>query len=689
MAIYHLAVKVISRSSGRSATGAAAYRSGEKIKDEKNDLTHDYTKKDGISHTDILHPDDAPDWVNDRSMLWNEVEACEKRHDSQLCREVEVALPEELSLEQNKDLVKSFIMDEFVSKGMVADLAIHNGTSKNPHAHILLTTRSIDKNGFGKKNRDWNKKEMLEGWRKSWEVKVNDRLEMHGHQSKIDHRTLEAQGINRIPQIHLGPHVSEMERRGNRTERGDIAININKSNNKIVQLEEYKEVIENERNREIEKIENYRGTGSRGGAISPSHGDSSELNHRTFEQPTRVEHSSHTAMDRRSDECGEGLGDSDNQHEQSNGSNDTNGQQLANDGDVLDSGQLHFFVSWFSDRYDSALERIKNLASRAQPKDKNENTETQKLLDRTYQAVKRQLDGMNCESYEVGVRNTKGQMLICSWSQDEVLKSVSWLKRENARGADVYIRPGGGKNQGLILVDDLSKGQLDTMKTKGFEPCVVVETSPYNHQAWVRVCKQPLANNVATMSSKIIAKVAGADINSADWRHFGRLSGFTNQKSEHKTSTGRSPWSLCHISNTNHATRGNELVDYSKKCILEIDAQNESQKRLESALSAHERPSRYNSIQTYQSEFKALRGRYGADMDLSRADFMICKSMAKQGFSKNDLLKTLEKVSPELPKRKAGHESDYCKRTVDAVFKQTEIQQIQEKRVSKSHDFGR
>ena len=144
MAIYHCSVKVIGRSSGRSATGAAAYRSGEKITDERTGIVHDYTRKSGIDHAEIIAPENAPSWVQDRSTLWNQVELIEKRKDSQVCREVEVALPAELSSAENQKLVQGFIKNEFVKNGMVADLSIHHAKGENPHAHILLTTRSID-----------------------------------------------------------------------------------------------------------------------------------------------------------------------------------------------------------------------------------------------------------------------------------------------------------------------------------------------------------------------------------------------------------------------------------------------------------------------------------------------------------------------------------------------------------------
>lgn len=238
MAIYHLSVKFIKRSSGRSATAAAAYRSAEKVHDYKTDITHDYRKKRDVFGAEILAPDNSPEWVYEREKLWNEVEKVEKRCDAQVAREIDVALPVELNREQKKELVRDFVKEELVSKGMVADIAFHDFDSNNPHAHILLTTRPINDDGrFGFKERSWNKKDALEQLRSDWADKVNLSLEQAGHNIKVDHRTLEEQGINRIPQIHLGANVAKMKERGISTNRGDEYDRISAANHKIQMLE--------------------------------------------------------------------------------------------------------------------------------------------------------------------------------------------------------------------------------------------------------------------------------------------------------------------------------------------------------------------------------------------------------------------------------------------------------------------
>ena len=202
MAIYHLRATMISRSAGRSATASAAYRSAERITDRRTGLSFDYAARGGVDHTEILAPDGAPDWVRDRAELWNRVEEAETRKNSQVAREIRVALPAELAPDDRAALVRGFVQAQFVDRGMVADIALHapgrEGDERNHHAHILLTTREIGPDGFTTKNRDWNAKEALEGWREAWALESNAALERSGIAERIDHRTLEAQRVEAL-----------------------------------------------------------------------------------------------------------------------------------------------------------------------------------------------------------------------------------------------------------------------------------------------------------------------------------------------------------------------------------------------------------------------------------------------------------------------------------------------------------
>jgi len=204
MAIYHVTAKIISRKRGQSAVAKAAYRSGSALADDRYGITQDYSRKVGVAHTEILAPDGAPAWMLDRESLWNGVEAAEKRKDAQLARELEIALPIELTHEQSVELLRDYIKTHFVAKGMVADLAIHRDNPNNPHAHLMLTTRAVKGDGFGPKVRAWNATAQLVEWRAAWAETHNLHLARAGHAVRIDHRTLDAQQIELTPGKKIG-----------------------------------------------------------------------------------------------------------------------------------------------------------------------------------------------------------------------------------------------------------------------------------------------------------------------------------------------------------------------------------------------------------------------------------------------------------------------------------------------------
>ncbi|BCG70716.1 hypothetical protein MesoLj113a_18740 [Mesorhizobium sp. 113-1-2] len=218
MAIYHLHVKVIGRKAGSSAVASAAYRSASRLRDERIERTHDFSAKRGVVHSEVMVPDNAPAAWSDRETLWNDVEVVEVRKDAQLAREVEFALPRELSQAQGIELARDFVQAEFVSKGMVADLNVHwdraEDGSPKPHAHVMLTMRSVDENGFGSKVRDWNATQLVERWRERWAELANGRLAELDIDARIDHRSLEAQGIALEPQTQIGAPAQRIEGSG-------------------------------------------------------------------------------------------------------------------------------------------------------------------------------------------------------------------------------------------------------------------------------------------------------------------------------------------------------------------------------------------------------------------------------------------------------------------------------------------
>lgn len=233
MAIYHLSMKIISRKNGYSAVASAAYRSGSVIPDDRTGLIHDYTRKRGVDDAVILTPANAPSWCGDRSVLWNAVEKAEQRRDSQLAREIELAIPREISREAARETVLAFVRENFVSRGMIADVAFHHMDRTNPHAHIMLTTRAVGETGFAGKVRDWNDRALAETWRASWADHANRALANAGYQEEIDHRSYERQGLEKAPGLHLGKAACAMEKRGMETERGEQNRLINSLNLEI------------------------------------------------------------------------------------------------------------------------------------------------------------------------------------------------------------------------------------------------------------------------------------------------------------------------------------------------------------------------------------------------------------------------------------------------------------------------
>ncbi|PZP44818.1 MAG: Ti-type conjugative transfer relaxase TraA [Azospirillum brasilense] len=234
MAIYHFSARVIGRGQGRSVVAAAAYRSGTRLRDERLGQGFDYSGKAGVVHSEILLPEGAPrHWSAPsgeaqrvaRAALWNAVEAAERRKDSQLARDIELALPRELSRAEAIRLARDFVAEQFVARGMAADLNLHWGRSRDggeqPHAHVLLTMRRIAGEGFGRKEVAWNDRALLRGWRERWAELANARLAEAGHDRRIDHRSLAAQGLALMPQNKIGPAGARREARGEDAERAE------------------------------------------------------------------------------------------------------------------------------------------------------------------------------------------------------------------------------------------------------------------------------------------------------------------------------------------------------------------------------------------------------------------------------------------------------------------------------------
>ena len=269
MALYHFSLNHIKRSRGHTAIAAAAYRSGEKLYDRYYGEVQDYTKKGGVVMSEILLPDFVPERLADRETLWYEVENQENRRDAQLAYSFDFALQNELTMEENIEIARQFVRENFVAKGMICDMAIHDpdkgeGRTPNPHVHVLSPIRPVNMDGewgekrmhipifdedgnpvLNKKGKqkcddpfttDWGKPETLEEWRENWEKIVNEKFAEKGLTCRIDHRSNEKRGLDEIPQVHEGSAVRRMEQRGIATYKGAWNKWVKKTNNNIRRL---------------------------------------------------------------------------------------------------------------------------------------------------------------------------------------------------------------------------------------------------------------------------------------------------------------------------------------------------------------------------------------------------------------------------------------------------------------------
>jgi hypothetical protein len=295
--------------------------------------------------------------------------------------------------------------------------------------------------------------------------------------------------------------------------------------------------------------------------------------------------------------------------------------------------------------------------------------------DRTGEAIQRQIAALDVPRFEVGIRQANtGQMMNREWSRDELEQSAAWLKRMNAKGNDVYIRPAG--EHGLVLVDDLKPAQLERMKADGFAPAASIETSPGNYQAWVKLSDKPLSADVRRVAAQALAKHYEGDPNSADSRHYGRLAGFTNQKPQH-AKNGRQPYVLAHDCPGKASENAYKLISEVQVRLDKAKAEKERQSRLE-ALEGYKSPGHgwmSDPGHEYCKQAQRLMQRYGKEADFSRLDWMIATDMAKSGrFSAEGIAKAIGQHSPHVEERKAGHIEDYARRTAEKAWAAPEVQ---------------
>lgn len=283
-------------------------------------------------------------------------------------------------------------------------------------------------------------------------------------------------------------------------------------------------------------------------------------------------------------------------------------------------------------------------------------------MDRTMKAVTRQLKAMSCSRFEVGVTSDTG-MILREWDLPGLLKSVPWLKHSNFNGSHVYVRPFG--SVGLIMLDDLTITSLDALDKDGLIPSVVCETSPLNYQAWLRFSEHSLDPALATALCQVLASAYNTDPASADWRHFGRLAGFTNRKPAYIEEDGRYPFVLLRKAKP---TFVKNVSSWLEKAELHLSEKiKEDKKRQAMILANRGSTPRRDANSFYLSELRSLESVY-SKLNVSKADWMIAIKMASRGYDYDTVANTLLECSPDIDRRKLGHVADYITRTLDKIY---------------------
>ena len=538
----------------------------------------------------------------------------------------------------------------------------------------------------------------LEQAREEWSSHANRALEHAGHNVRIDHRTLEAQGIDRIPSVHLGPHVIAMEEKGIQTERAELHVQSVEANIQLERLmKEYDRITRRDRTYpEGQGEQTGRTTGRTDRTISPKHGGVGRRFEVTHTKDARGQQSAGSGLERNPVQNNKRLAGK----FKSSGRDGEHVEGQRTESSVanarMDMETMDRSNSRESDLRDSSSDRICGLAEPlfrdgsasktmemvyGKLRDAGQGWERhyQKvvaMVDRTMQAVKRQLNAMKCRLYEIGIRDAKtDKMMNRTMDSGLIEKSVPWLKRMNARGNDIYIRPAEMEKHGLVLVDDVDRAVIGDMARNGHNCALNIETSPGNSQVWVRIGNE-VSGQIRSEVGRMLATMYGSDPNSADHRHYGRLAGFTNQKSEHQDKYGCQPYCLVRQSSAKDeiAPKGPDLIREATKRVEIKNMAREKSERIQKIQRVSDRW--YLPVERYRSEMRSIIKRYGNQTDLSRADWMACKKLAQNGISEKEIKSALLEASPNITDRKGSNAEKYADRTAKNVMKDSEVQRF-------------
>ena len=674
MAIYHMRVSVGSRSGSQSAAAKIAYiqRTGPYRRDRGEQVQH-------------AASGNMPAWAEaDPAAYWQAADMGERANGT-LFREIEFALPIELGEPERAALAERFAGELADAHGLPWSLAMHAGGEANPHCHLLLSERRND--GHDRTAETWFRraaptakrnpaaggapkislrgKAWLEETRERWAQVANEALEAAGATARIDHRSYADQGIDDIPGQHIGPHVIAMEERGIRTDRGAIAAEVAAAASEVRDLLNTKEELQADADPDSDRAPAAgAGPGRAGGddrAARPGDGG-----------PDRRDPRDPRADPVREPGPGRDLGEP----AAGGGGRLDGGRPADADGGrsrpagraPLDMEAMGVVGRRGDPPPAGAARRIVALAGDAGDRRGHgrQPVDAARMSDRTRTAVERQLDAMAQDQYEIGLREQdSGRMMDRTWTADQVLDGLPWLKRQNARGHDIYIRPAAAEHD-LVLVDDVDQDGLDEMRAAGRAPALVIETSPSNYQAWLRL-DGPQPPEVRREIARRLAREHGGDPASADARHFGRLSGFTNRKPAYESGRGLQPWVLVRQAGGRVAAAAASLVEAARERLDELARDAERRRRERAIQRAASPPPTGAPSRSPVAVFRRARARL-TDTDPSRADFTAGLIMARAGYSGEQIGAAIEEASPELASRKAGHIEDYVQRTVRAII---------------------
>ena len=345
------------------------------------------------------------------------------------------------------------------------------------------------------------------------------------------------------------------------------------------------------------------------------------------------------------------------------------------------------------DRRDPGRDGLHRIVALALTQGDSDYPALQAERDRTTLAVQRQLQAFGGDRFDIGIRDgQQGKMMNRLWTSDDVVQNVAWLKRMNAQGNDIYVKPAG--EHGLVLVDDLKPEAIDRLKGQGFNPAIVTETSPGNLQAWLKLSQDPIEARIRSVLGRGFAKDFGGDPNSADAQHYGRLAGFTNQKPNRLMKNGLHPFVLLHEWGGHVMTQAHDLLEKVDR-FLDQQAVQKAQKDRLTAIHTEgvKKPSPWGRktalepVAEYRRQAQVLEKRYGPAPDWSKVDWMIAQSMVASGqYDADDVERAILGGSPHIQTRKPGHMEDYAHRTATKAWRDPDAQAQRAQNHAKQHD---